>query len=68
LEECEKRNSKGLYARARRGELKNFTGVSDPYETPEHPEFIAKTEEHTPEELVDAIIEYLYERGVLVRR
>ncbi len=38
LEECERRDVKGLYARARRGEISNFTGIDDPYEPPEHPE------------------------------
>ena len=37
LEECERRDVKGLYARARRGEIRNFTGIDDPYEPPEHP-------------------------------
>jgi adenylylsulfate kinase len=45
LDECERRDVKGLYARARRGEIANFTGISDPYEPPEHPEirFDART-------------------------
>jgi sulfate adenylyltransferase len=68
LEECARRDTKGLYEKARQGLIKNFTGVDDPYEIPETPELIAKTEENTPEELVEAILEHLYERGVLVRR
>ena len=43
LDECERRDVKGLYARARRGEIRNFTGVDDPYETPEHPELTLDT-------------------------
>jgi len=43
LEECERRDVKGLYGRARRGEIKNFTGIDDPYETPEHPELTLDT-------------------------
>jgi adenylylsulfate kinase len=43
LEECERRDVKGLYARARRGEIPNFTGISDPYEPPEHPELTLDT-------------------------
>jgi adenylylsulfate kinase-like enzyme len=43
LEECERRDVKGLYARARRGEIENFTGISDPYEPPENPEIIIDT-------------------------
>jgi len=38
LEECERRDTKGMYAKARRGEIKNFTGIDDPYEPPQHPE------------------------------
>ena len=43
LDECERRDVKGLYARARRGEIRNFTGIDDPYEAPEHPELILDT-------------------------
>jgi adenylylsulfate kinase len=43
LEECERRDPKGLYARARRGEIRNFTGIDDPYEPPEHPELTLDT-------------------------
>ncbi|HEU5305660.1 MAG TPA: adenylyl-sulfate kinase, partial [Gemmatimonadales bacterium] len=43
LDECERRDVKGLYARARRGEIKNFTGIDDPYEPPEHPELTLDT-------------------------
>ncbi len=43
LEECERRDVKGLYARARRGEIRNFTGIDDPYEVPEHPELTLDT-------------------------
>ncbi len=68
LEECERRDTKGLYAKARQGLIQGFTGISDPYETPERPELIARTEENTPEVLVDMIIEHMYERGILVRK
>ncbi len=68
LEECERRDTKGLYAKARQGLIQGFTGISDPYETPERPELIARTEENTPEELVEMIIEHMYERGILVRK
>ncbi len=68
LEECERRDTKGLYAKARQGLIKGFTGISDPYEVPENPELIARTEENTPEGLVNDIVEYLYERGVLTRK
>ena len=43
LEECERRDVKGLYARARRGEIRHFTGIDDPYEPPEHPELTLDT-------------------------
>ena len=49
LEECEKRDVKGLYAKARRGELKNFTGIDSPYETPEHPDLVIDTSKQSPE-------------------
>lgn len=68
IDECARRDTKGLYEKARKGLIKNFTGIDDPYERPENPELIAKTEENTPEALIEAIIEYLYDRGVLVRR
>ena len=42
LEECERRDVKGLYARARRGEISNFTGINDPYEAPEHPDISSR--------------------------
>lgn len=59
VETCAKRDTKGLYAKAKKGLIKNFTGVDDPYEEPEHPELIAKTEENTPEEVVEDILKYL---------
>ncbi len=48
LEECERRDVKGLYARARRGEIRNFTGIDDPYEPPEHPELTLDTRRAEP--------------------
>lgn len=68
LEECERRDMKGLYAKARQGLIKGFTGIDDPYEEPENPELVARTEESSPEVLVEGIIEYLYSRGVLNRK
>jgi len=61
----EKRDVKGLYAKARRGELKNFTGIDSPYEVPETPELHIRTEEHGPEEAARFIVEYLRGTGVL---
>ncbi len=59
LEVCEERDIKGLYARARRGEIKGFTGIDDPYEEPVNPEVRLNTVETTPEENARLIIEYL---------
>jgi sulfate adenylyltransferase len=49
LEECEKRDRKGLYAMARAGKIKGFTGIDDPYEVPENPEIVINTLELSPE-------------------
>jgi bifunctional enzyme CysN/CysC len=59
LEECERRDVKGLYAKARRGELKNFTAIDSQYEAPEDPEIHLRTLETTPEACVDRIIHAL---------
>jgi len=59
LSECEKRDVKGLYAKARRGELKNFTGIDSTYERPEHPELVLDTCSHSVEDCVEQIIHYL---------
>jgi adenylylsulfate kinase len=56
LEECERRDVKGLYARARKGELRNFTGIDDPYEPPENPELILDTRNTTLEECVERVL------------
>jgi bifunctional enzyme CysN/CysC len=56
VEECERRDPKGLYARARAGEIKGFTGVDAPYEAPAHPEVRVRTEETSVEEAVEEII------------
>ena len=63
LEVCEQRDTKGLYAKARRGEIKGFTGIDDPYEPPRHPEIRLDTVAHTAEENARRILEYLIERG-----
>jgi sulfate adenylyltransferase len=68
LAECERRDTKGLYKKAREGMIKGFTGISDPYEEPENPELIARTEENTPEAIVEEIISYLTTRGVLDKK
>jgi sulfate adenylyltransferase len=63
IEECERRDSKGMYLKARRGEIKNFTGIDDPYEPPLQPELELNTTTHTAEENARLIIDYLTERG-----
>jgi sulfate adenylyltransferase len=67
LEVCEQRDVKGLYAKARRGEIKGFTGIDDPYEPPRDPEITLNTVKHSPEETASQIIDYLMERGFLRR-
>ena len=64
LEECERRDPKGLYARARRGEVAHMTGIDDPYEPPEAPE-VEITMDETPEHGVDRVVAALAERGVI---
>jgi adenylylsulfate kinase len=65
VETCEERDVKGLYAKARSGEIKEFTGVSDPYEPPEDPELVLETESQSPEESAQQIIAYLEERQLI---
>jgi adenylylsulfate kinase len=59
LEECERRDVKGLYKKARAGEIKDMTGLTSPYEAPENPEIEIKTEEETIESAVDKIYHYI---------
>ena len=59
LEECERRDTKGIYAKARRGELRNLTGIDDPYEPPQHPEIRLETINRPPEVNARLILEYL---------
>ena len=65
LEVCEARDIKGLYARARRGEIKGFTGIDDPYEAPENAEIVIQTVDHTPEQCARTIVDYLEGREFL---
>ena len=55
LEVCEQRDVKGLYAKARSGEIKNFTGIDSPFENPKHPNLEVKTDKHTLEESLDTL-------------
>lgn len=63
LEECQRRDAKGLYAKARRGEIASLTGITDPYEAPLHAEIVLDTASHTPEENAQRILAVLAERG-----
>ena len=65
LEVAETRDPKGLYKKARKGELKNFTGIDSPYETPENPELHIFTPDGDSDQLADRIIEHLQERGII---
>ncbi len=65
LDEAEKRDPKGLYKKARAGEIKNFTGIDDPYEAPVNPEIHLHTDNMTLDQEVDIILAALRERGLL---
>ena len=65
LDVCEQRDVKGFYKKARAGIIKNFTGIDDPYEEPEHPEIRVETDEMNVEESVEKIMNYLEERGYI---
>ncbi|MDQ7054098.1 MAG: adenylyl-sulfate kinase [candidate division KSB1 bacterium] len=64
LETCIQRDVKGLYKKALAGEIKQFTGISDPYEPPDNPEVICDTETETPQESAAKIVAYLEEAGM----
>jgi len=65
LEICESRDVKGLYKKARAGEIKNYTGIDSPYQAPEKPELIVETDKLSLQESVDAVIKLLHERGMI---
>jgi adenylyl-sulfate kinase len=65
VEECARRDVKGLYEKAFRGEITGFTGVDDPYEPPEEPELVVDTERLTPEECLEQLVAKLEELGYL---
>jgi len=65
LEICEARDPKGLYKKARAGELKGFTGIDDPYEAPEKPELVLNAGQKTAEALADEVIAYLAKIGTI---
>ena len=65
IQVCEERDPKGLYEKARKGEIPEFTGVSSPYEIPQHPEIIIESNRESMEEAVHKIITYLEDRKIL---
>jgi len=65
IEECERRDPKGLYKKARRGEIRDFTGISAPYEEPVNPELVVETERETVEESVGRVLAFLSSKGLL---
>lgn len=65
LAEAEKRDPKGLYKKARAGEIKNFTGISDPYEAPEHPELVLPSHQMSLQDEVLALLKLLKARGIV---
>ncbi|MBD3221001.1 adenylyl-sulfate kinase [bacterium] len=65
LAECERRDPRGLYRKARAGEIRQFTGISAPYEEPEDPELVLRTDRWPPHDCVERVIDTLAERGVL---
>jgi len=62
---CENRDPKGLYKKARNGEIKQFTGIDSPYEEPVNPEFVIETDKMSVDEAVKSILNYLVTKGVL---
>ncbi len=65
VEVCMKRDVKGMYKKAIKGEIKEFTGISDPYEEPENPDLLIDSDNETPEESTQKVIDMLKERGYL---
>jgi sulfate adenylyltransferase len=66
LEVCEQRDTKGLYAKARRGEMKGLTGLDDPYEVPAHPDIVLTTSDSSPQDNAWRIINHLRDKGFLL--
>lgn len=65
LEECERRDVKGMYAKARRGEIKGFTGIDDPYESPESADLVVDTEHNSLSDSATQVKEFLKSRNLL---
>ncbi|MGD9973237.1 MAG: adenylyl-sulfate kinase [Desulfatirhabdiaceae bacterium] len=66
IEICEQRDPKGLYMKARLGEITGFTGINDPYEPPVNPEMVVKTAEHPPHVITEQILLFLKKNGILI--
>ena len=64
LDECETRDVKGMYKKARANEIKQFTGISDPYEAPENPDFVVETDKETLDESVQKLVNFLKSKKV----
>ncbi|MFL1406169.1 adenylyl-sulfate kinase [Marinobacter sp. M1N3S26] len=67
LSTCEERDPKGLYQKARAGQIKHFTGIDSPYEAPERAEVRLDTSEMTVDDCIDSLIDYLLERGLILQ-
>jgi adenylylsulfate kinase len=65
VQECERRDPKGLYRKARSGEIAQFTGVNAPYEDPESPEIVVETEKHSLKQCAEQIVRHLEEHGIV---
>jgi adenylylsulfate kinase len=65
LEICEQRDPKGLYQKARAGEIQGMTGIDDPYESPEHPELVLRSGENSAESSAENVLKYLQDAGKL---
>ena len=63
IEVCESRDPKGLYKKARAGEIKHFTGIDDPYEAPENAEIVVRTGDYSLEECANQVVNYLEQNG-----
>jgi adenylylsulfate kinase len=67
IDECKRRDPKGLYSRARKGEITEFTGVSAPYEEPRNPEIVVEADRCSLEKCAEQILQYLEQRNVIHR-
>jgi len=65
LQKCEERDVKGMYKKARAGEIKNFTGLDDPYEAPQNPDLVVDAEKQSPDESAQTIIDFLKSKNLL---